>query len=197
MKQIDQPSALISPVSLYESLCLLSLGAQGKTVKELIDVLQLDPRCDLIPQLKTLSRLLNKESNSSVKLSSNNFLLHRDSVPITSSYRTIFKMLGGHLIPFNQPIEAVSKTNQIVDQLTHGLIPQVLNQGDVDGDLAAILLNVIYFKTLWLNKFDLKLTHEEPFYTLSGQRPIPMMHQTDTYQYAEDSEEQIYNNPIS
>ena len=65
---------------------------------------------------------------------------------------------------------------------TKSKIPSLLNQ--INPDDVMFLINAIYFKGQWENKFEKGLTKNEPFYPRSGrQKEVPMMSQSGDYQY--------------
>lgn len=70
---------------------------------------------------------------------------------------------------------AAGRINQWCNEKTKGLIPKILDS--VDKDKVSYLLNAIYFKADWTNKFDEKNTREETFTTPSGDKLLPLMHQ--------------------
>mmetsp|Transcript_116770 Transcript_116770/g.183622 ORF Transcript_116770/g.183622 Transcript_116770/m.183622 type:complete len:475 (-) Transcript_116770:104-1528(-) len=57
---------------------------------------------------------------------------------------------------------AASLVNAWCSEKTHGLIPTILNEGPIDGDLVAV--NAIYLNATWLNTFEESKTNEDAFY---------------------------------
>ena len=71
--------------------------------------------------------------------------------------------------------ETKDHINDWCDKKTNGMIPEILDE--VNSNMVSYLLNAIYFKADWTNKFDPKNTKTEAFTTESGNKKIPMMQQ--------------------
>ena len=72
--------------------------------------------------------------------------------------------------------------NDWVAAETGDKIKDLIKADNLDQDTKLVLVNAIYFKADWKQKFDKTLTKEKDFY-LKGENPkkVPMMHLTDTY----------------
>ena len=80
-------------------------------------------------------------------------------------------------IDFSKSAEAVGKINAWCKDKTHGMIPEILKESELFPDALLVLMNAIYFKATWTEKFDSKDTRNETFTTASGQQQqLPMMH---------------------
>lgn len=64
---------------------------------------------------------------------------------------------------------------------THGMIPSIL--GEIDPSAVSYLLNAIYFKADWTTPFEKKRTKNEDFTTENGPVKMPLMRQTEEFQY--------------
>ena len=73
--------------------------------------------------------------------------------------------------------------NQWGNEHTHGMIPSIVNQNTFNRQATSYLLNALYFKGAWVNKFDKANTNEEPF---NGGANVPMMHQKEEFDYTEN-----------
>ena len=77
---------------------------------------------------------------------------------------------------------ALSAINNWVSRNTKSKIPSIIDR--INPDDVMFLVNAVYFKGQWENKFKRGLTKNEPFYPLSGpQKEVPMMSQSGDYQY--------------
>jgi serpin B len=57
------------------------------------------------------------------------------------------------------------------------MIPEILKESELSPDALLVLMNAIYFKATWTEKFDSKDTRNETFTTANGeQQQLPMMH---------------------
>lgn len=69
-----------------------------------------------------------------------------------------------------------------LNEIQNCKIPSIIDE--IKHDDVMFLINAIYFKGQWENKFKKGLTKNEPFYPLSGpQKEVPMMSQSGDYQY--------------
>ena len=73
--------------------------------------------------------------------------------------------------------------NQWGSDHTQGMIKEVLTKDEFDKDAVSYLLNALYFKGAWANKFNPDYTRDEPF---DGSETVPMMHITDEFQYTDN-----------
>ena len=78
---------------------------------------------------------------------------------------------------------AVSKINSWAENKTHGKIPKVLKQKDVDHLTLAVLLNAIYFKGIWLTQFSEEDTHKSTFYSGDQEIEAEFMSMANTLEY--------------
>ena len=66
--------------------------------------------------------------------------------------------------------------NAWVEEQTRKKITNLLTPGSVSADTRLVLVNAVYFKGLWAEPFDKKLTQNAPFYCADGQNvEIPLM----------------------
>jgi len=69
---------------------------------------------------------------------------------------------------------------------THGKIKKIINE--LNPNTFMIIINAVYFKGEWLNKFEKESTKKQIFYNLNkNEKKIDMMEITDHYNYFEDS----------
>ena len=94
--------------------------------------------------------------------------------------------------------------NKWASDHTEQMIEKVLNQNSFNPNAVSYLLNAIYFKGSWTKKFDKALTVNDNF--MCAMRPdefvecaplnsVPMMHQTATFEYAENDDYQALRLP--
>lgn len=209
LKQLGVESVppVFSPFSIFYAMILLYLGSNKQTKKEIQKTLGIgigDPQ--LIIDLGLLKNVSNYASpkrgplgtGPPVKIVNSNVLIIKSGYPIEKNYLDIFvKVTGGKLIPFQNPHEAITKTNTWVAQKTFNLIPRLLGEGDVNQATRLILLNVIYFRAQWQHPFQQVHTYKDQFYSLTKVKNLDFMHQTDYYQYSEDQNMQYIQLPYT
>ncbi|TVU46164.1 hypothetical protein EJB05_05683, partial [Eragrostis curvula] len=68
----------------------------------------------------------------------------------------------------NQAAEAAAQVNSWVENVTSSLIKDILPPGSVDQDTMLVLVNALYFKGTWTEKFDPSETKDHRFHLLDG-----------------------------
>src|SRR5439155_20370401 len=87
--------------------------------------------------------------------------------------------------------------NQWADGHTHGKIKRIV-EPPIPGSFQVFLANAIYFKGVWLSRFDRKETRERPFHLQNGnQKLTPMMQQIGRFSYQKSNGSQAVRLPYS
>ena len=77
---------------------------------------------------------------------------------------------------------SVKTINNWVNTNTDGKITQIIN--NIPADAVMYLINAIYFKANWTNKFDSSLTKQSPFLLANGTTvQCAMMYQENNFNY--------------
>jgi serine protease inhibitor len=77
--------------------------------------------------------------------------------------------------------DAVKRINDWVSSATAQKIPTIIDA--VDTDVVMLLINAIYFKGSWRDRFDAARTEDAPFRAASGDQPMRLMHRDGTMRY--------------
>ncbi len=165
----DGQNTLISPLSVSIALGMTANGANGETQAAFKQVLG-------------FGNLNYEEVNSYYKklLEELPALDPKTTLDIANSiwYRQGFSVLPGFLnvnrdyfsatveeLDFSSP-DATERINGWVDQKTHGKIDKIIEE--IPGDMVMYLINAIYFKGDWEQKFDKSKTRKVAFHRPSG-----------------------------
>ena len=169
----------ISPLSLFQAISLVTNGANGDTQTELLKLLD-DKGMEEINEInfKILSKLkeittLEMGNAIMTKLSP----LYKFSKFVTDKYNAEI-----------QPLKNVNQVNKWCDNKTHGKIKEIIDK--LDGNIFMIILNVVYFKGIWLKKFSDKLTSKQLFYNYnleSYKKEVDTMEISSYYFYFQDA----------
>ena len=175
----------ISPLSLFQAISLVTNGANGDTQTELLKLLD-DKGMEEINEInfKILSKLkeittLEMGNAIMTKLSP----LYKFSKFVTDKYNAEI-----------QPLKNVNQVNKWCDNKTHGKIKEIIDK--LDGNIFMIILNVVYFKGIWLKKFSDKLTSKQLFYNYnleSYKKEVDTMEISSYYFYFQDANLQGFN----
>ena len=90
-------------------------------------------------------------------------------------------------LDFSQKTETLAEVNGWCNDKTHGMIPEILNESELKANALLLLMNAIYFKATWAEKFDPADTRDKTFTTADGKtQSLPMMHRKALAQYSEN-----------
>jgi serine protease inhibitor len=177
--QDTQPAGdnlFVSPLSLHIALGMLLNGAQNETADQILKALKMEGVSmeDLNKAYNTLMTEL-PAADSKVKLGLANSLWYRSGFQVETSFQDILKQsfkaeVTG--LEFNNA--ALDKINQWASNKTNGKIKKVLDK--ISADQIMFLMNALYFKGDWSNKFDAGKTVDTPFRLESGSdKTVKMM----------------------
>lgn len=157
---------IISPLSLYYAMGILSNGANGDTKKEIESLMKMTTEdinyflYDLNHQF--INTQWGKIFNSSNALWFNNAIglsLKPDYVNTIQTYygNSIFER------DFNDPISITNEVNQWASNETEGAINNILNETDVEQDTPFLILNALASGARWTIPFDPSNNEIQPF----------------------------------
>ena len=182
-------NVLISPFSAHSALCMTLNGAAGKTLEQMSSALGTTP--DGVEQLNRTNGEIRAQltDNKDVKLEIANAIYADKSTPFKKSFIDLCQAkydAAVHDEDFGSP-ETVKKINAWCNEKTHGKITEILQK--LTKQEKMVLLNAIYFKGAWQNKFDKNATRDDRFTTENGEKtPISMMHSRGHLSYFKGSD---------
>src|SRR5699024_5192130 len=157
----------------YMDLSMVYNGADQETKKAIQKALQLHDR-DINLLNKTNAILLHNLplADSSVNIAIANAIWYRKNLSLRSSFSKVNKKYYKAKIqeaPFNR--STVEDINTWVKEKTHQKIKSIIDE--IRPSDLMYLLNAVYFKGEWTNKFDKKLTKERDFHAADGTLKTP------------------------
>lgn len=180
---------IMSPLSMQFLLGMILNGARGETADEICSVLgygqgevqAVNEYC--LSMLKQLP-LMDKKTTLSIA----NAIFVDDGWPLLDSYQ---EAVGRYYdaavsnLDFSDGAASLRVINGWSSDHTNGMIPKVLDE--VRPDMLAYLLNAMYFKSQWKEKFQKSATVDETFTDETGNRgKVKMMKQEKSYDYTEN-----------
>lgn len=155
----------------------LSLSEIDRSYRGLIDLLtELDPKVDI--------RLANA-------------IWYRAGFPLESAFAdTTRRYFDARVsaLDFRDPA-SVRTINGWVSQSTRGKIDEIID-GAIPGDVMLYLMNAIYFKGSWTDRFDPASTRDAPFTSGDGARStVRMMSRSGRYGYARSPDYEMLDLP--
>ena len=179
---------VFSPMSIYQILSLTANGARGNTLHEMVKALSGN-------SINELNRI-----NSEILNAAKNFT----SIEIANAIMTRIEPLDEFkkiAYSYDATIEKLKSADQVNSWCflkTHGKILQIVDQLDPLSKM--ILLNAIYFKGTWKNKFKPEKTQKKYFYNFGDQtKPVQvnMMNLETKFNYYSDEKVQVIEIPFS
>ncbi|PSB12399.1 proteinase inhibitor I4 serpin [Pleurocapsa sp. CCALA 161] len=196
--QKSQPQNIfISPQSIAIALAMTRNGTGRTTQAEMTQVLGLEQfdAATVNASYAELIKTLNS-ADGDLELAIANSLWVNQNISLKQQFiKTTQDFYQGSLtnLDFSNP-SAKNKINQWVASKTANQIPEIVDS--ISPEDALYLINAIYFKGNWTNKFDPNATTEQPFYLDSNQtKPVAMMSQTGDYRYYENEQFQAIRLP--
>jgi serine protease inhibitor len=186
-------NVFVSPLSASFALGMTMNGAAGQTYDEMRSALQFGGAslASIDSGYKSLIALLTG-LDPSTNMQIANSIFYRKDFPFNQSFLNDASTWFSAEVKgqdFNDVNGTLSSVNGWANTKTNGRIPTVLDE--VHADDVMFLLNAIYFKGAWRDKFDVALTKDAPFHAATGgdqsaklmSREAKMPYaETDTYQ---------------
>ena len=182
--QEPEKGTILSPISITYALGMLNNGAAGETLQQINKVLGFN-NADEVNAFckKMLTEALHLDKLTKVQIANNIYV---------NKYYTLNPVFVEKANDFYnaQPETrdfADGKTRDVINQWasdhTEKMIEEVLSEDEFNPGAVSYLLNAIYFKGTWKEKFKKEETKEEAF--KSTGKKVPMMHMEQQFLYAD------------
>lgn len=178
-------NATVSPVSLQTALAMVAAGARGTTRDQIIKGLLLGEQFESTSK----SRLEEFQNDGAELLLANRLWPGQDS-PLLPAFLKLCReafQAEPKTVDYSRIEPARTTINDWVSKNTKGKIPSLLRPGDIDTSTSLVLTNALYFQAAWRNPFLRQHTETRPFSTPTGVIRVPMMRQTATLDYFENT----------
>lgn len=186
-----EDNIFFSPYSISSALGMTYAGARGKTAKEIKDTLHFQfDSADLNAAFKGMNKeLQNTAARASQKLNIANGLCVTGGSP-SKEFKAILKdyydaeLFSGGL----------DRINGWVKKKTEGKIEKILE--NLSPNSMFVLLNAVYFKGVWANRFEKTRTHDAPFTVSTGKKvTVPLMYQKKDFKLLVEKDFQALSLP--
>ena len=182
----EKKDYIVSPLSMQFLLGMILNGAQGATADEICDVLgygagEIEDVNQFCQSMLEQLPKLDKQTTLSIA----NAIFVDDGWPLLDSYKsTVGKAYNAKLsnLDFSKGAASAKVINRWCSDQTHGMIDKVLET--TDPAMLCYLLNALYFKSQWKEKFNKSNTAEETFTDEAGNKStVKMMKQNESFSY--------------
>uniref|UniRef100_A0A914C8G6 Serpin domain-containing protein n=1 Tax=Acrobeloides nanus TaxID=290746 RepID=A0A914C8G6_9BILA len=193
-------SLIISPVSISIALAMCHAGAGNETALQIAKAIASGSASneDIRKHFSSLMAELNAP-NKTYALDSANRIYVNNKFELLDTYKKILtESFEGQFenIDFSNASESAKEINAFVEKATRDKIHDLISPDMIDGLTRVILVNAIYFKGNWANKFDKNLTEEKPFYkSENNERKVQMMKKKAKFPYYENENVQVLGLP--
>lgn len=156
----------MSPFSVQTAVSLAFMGANGDTAQEMANVMHYGSvaRTEVADSFSNL--FTSVESSPHLKIA-NKIYVHKDYA-VKGEFNDIavkkFRSEAQNL-DFAENKAAAKTINTWVEDKTNNRIKDLISADSLDSLTRMVLVNAIYFKGFWENKFDPANTTPRPFYT--------------------------------
>lgn len=170
-----------SPFSISSALAMVFLGTKGSTAAQLSKTFHFDSVEDVHSRFQSLNAEVSKRGAAHTLKLANRLYGEKTYNFLPEFLTSTQKMYGADLAPvdFQHASEDARKEiNQWVKGQTEGKIPELLAVGVVDSMTKLVLVNAIYFKGMWEEKFMKQDTTDAPFrLNKKNTKSVKMMYQ--------------------
>lgn len=180
-----EDNVVLSPFSASMALGMAYAGADASTAEAMRATLGWGdaPRAQVLDGYRNLRTLLTS-LDPRVTVTTANALWVRNGFTLLPAYtQDMGAVFGATVRNGDFGAATIDEINAWAARETNGRIPRVVES--LSPDMVAMLLNALYFKGAWRERFDPARTALRAFRTGGGGRPVvPMMQRTGTMPYA-------------
>jgi len=193
----ESGNLFLSPLSASMALGMAMAGAEGSTFDQMrstlgFGTLSKDQIGEGYRGLIGLLRGLDEK----VEFEIANSMWFREGFPVRSSFLSFVTQYfdaSARTLDFRSPV-AVATINGWVAERTRNRIPTIV-EPPIPAETVAYLINAIYFKGDWTERFDPSRTRTEPFRGVSGARNVLLMGREGSFRYTESGSYQAVELP--
>ncbi|CAL8105379.1 unnamed protein product [Calicophoron daubneyi] len=192
-QDVSSPTNLfVSPTSIWIAMLMTEAGSEGATKKEMVDTLRLPPQ---LPDEKvhnvtgeTLMGCFQSVPGVELSLANRLFILKTAKIRdrFTKLLQECYKCCAEELDSLGSSEAKRVHMNEWVCENTKGKIENLLAPGTIRDDTVITIINTLYFRGLWAQKFAKESTSEAQFHKLDGSvQTIKMMQVEHQYPYVD------------
>jgi len=192
-------TTIFSPLSVSIAMAMAYAGAKDKTAEEIGKFLANGaPEAEVHGFFGELQKAI-QQPRKDYTLEMANKVYVKSNFPILEGFNAAIE---GHYGvgqfesgDFTQSVATTQKINDFVANATHDKIRDLISTDSLNEDTRLVLINAIYFKGMWADKFEKYNTRKKPFYSLEGTKQLEMMYQSAEFIYHKEKEFQLLGMP--
>ncbi|KAJ8688154.1 hypothetical protein QAD02_023949, partial [Eretmocerus hayati] len=166
LNQQPYKNVISSPISAHLVLSMATCGARGNTLEQMEKSLHL-PTNFSVSRQGFQSLLSNLQDVPGVTLKIANKMFIANNFDVDPKYKDLMtNMFKSEISEFDtaRPVESAESINQWVGNQTNNKVHDIVKSDDINSSSGLMLLNAVYFKGSWAQKFEKEATRNRPFY---------------------------------
>ena len=177
----ENENLFLSPYSIHVAMTMAYRGADGETAEEMAQSLGLEEMemDKVLGDSLALKKYLEASEKNEVSIANAFFL--REDIPFLEDYKNDGERY------FEAEIDKLPETGQSINdwvyEKTREKIEEIIDDGPIDDDVIAYLVNAIYFQGSWAEEFDEDRTRVDNFQAPDGEVEVEMMENEADYKY--------------
>ncbi|XP_068449038.1 antithrombin-III [Clinocottus analis] len=193
LSKTPEDNIFMSPISISTAFAMTKLGACRQTLTQIMKVFEFDTIKEKTSDqvhffFAKLNCRLYRKKDATTELVSANRLFGDRSRLFNQTYQDISEAVyGANLLPLDfqgNPEKARVTINNWISNKTENLIQDTLPEGALDSNTALVLVNTIYFKGQWKNKFNNDNVYSCNFHVSASRScSVSMMYQEARFRY--------------
>ncbi|KAM7012231.1 antithrombin-III [Tautogolabrus adspersus] len=201
LSRTPDANIFMSPISISTAFAMTKLGACNTTLQQIMKVFEFDTIKEKTSDqvhffFAKLNCRLYRKKGEATELVSANRLFGDKSLIFNETYQNISETVyGAKLLPLNfkeNPDKARKTINDWISNKTENLIQDTLPHGALDSNTILVLVNTIYFKGQWKNKFNKDTVYTADFQVSESRTcSVNMMYQETKFRYKYFPDDQV------
>ncbi|KAL0840515.1 hypothetical protein ABMA28_015740 [Loxostege sticticalis] len=183
-------SVVMSGFSALSPLAQLGLASVGASHDEILQSIGMPDDQATKEAFSLVNRNLRSAKGVELKVANRVYIPNNGELNETFAEmsRDVFNS-GVQNVDFAKNVEAAATINAWVEDNTNKRIKDLVSPDSLDESTRAVLVNAIYFKGSWADKFDKALTQDKDFYvTMQKTIKVPTMFKNGVFRYYRSEE---------
>ncbi|ESP04951.1 hypothetical protein LOTGIDRAFT_109634 [Lottia gigantea] len=173
---------IFSPISIFLSLSMTSLGARGSTKFQINRSLRQGNMKRFVHQASRILLSKMPESTGNITHQQANAIFVRRPIPIQNSFKTRVARYYETEIYNLSTWYPEREINHWVERRTDGLLSDFLSPGSLGDSFMMWIINAVFFRGTWAKIFDFRQTRQKSFTRESGMTTrVEMMEMIESF----------------
>lgn len=186
--QAPGQNMIISPITVWTALAVISEGAAENTKREITRALRLSRNKNANRMnFGAIAQWLRVKTNTVELAKFNGIFVEKLKYPLPEFQETSKSYYDTDVVALslNDSKAAADVLNGVISNFTHGRIPSIVESSNLE-NTPMVLASALYFKGQWTVPFNSSSTSRQPFYDSNGTQigEVNMMYNRATYPFS-------------